>query len=186
LRRLRTARPPSKDRVRRTNFVQRRARRRRPLPRSRQVRRKFRGMWSSRNRPFGKRLVHRYHLRDRNAAPAALGKGAIKAAIKAAEAEVDAGGKGVEVKVTVIKDATCRPRNTPRRAPTRRRVGSLVRNCRLITNQSFCRASLWPNTRTAYLTPARRARQEPRRFRQRSQRRCRLQSKLESIRRLKA
>jgi hypothetical protein len=134
LRRLRTARPPSKDRVCKTNLGQRRARLWSALLRSRQVRLKFRGTWSSRNLPFGKRLVHRYPLRDRNAAPAALGKGAIKAA----EAEVDAGGKAVEgevVVVTVIKDATCRPRNTPRRAPTRRRVGSLVRNCRLITNR---------------------------------------------------
>jgi hypothetical protein len=96
-------------------------------------------MWSSRNLPFGKRLVHRYPLRDRNAAQAAL----VKGAIKAAEAEVDAGGKAVEVKAraTVIKDATCRPRNTPRRAPIRRREGRLVKNCRLITNPSFCRAS---------------------------------------------
>jgi hypothetical protein len=84
-------------------------------------------------------------LHDRNAGQAALDKGVT---IKAAEeAEADAGVKAAEVKArdTVIKDAICRPRNTLRRVRIRRRVGSrvgsLVRNCRPTTSQSFCRAS---------------------------------------------
>ena len=144
LRCLRTAEPPSRERGRKINLGHRKARRWSTLLRSRQVRPKFRGMWSSRDLPFAKRLVRRHRLRDRNAGRAALDKGVT---IKAAEAEADAGGKAVEVKakVTVIKDAIFHPRNTPRRARIRRRVASrvdsLLRNCRPTTSQSFCRAS---------------------------------------------
>jgi Ribonuclease G/E len=109
-------------------------------PRSRQVRLKFRGTWSSPRLPLAKRLVRRCPLHDRNAGQAALDKGVT---IRAAEAEADAGGKAGEVKAraTVIKDAICRPRNTLRRVRIRRRVASLVRNCRPTTSQSSCRAS---------------------------------------------
>ena len=98
-------------------------------------------MWSSRDLPFAKRLVRRCPLHDRNAGQAVLDKGVT---IKAAEeAEADAGDRAAEVKAraTVIKDAICRPRNTLRRVRIRRRVGSLVRNCRPTTSQSFCRVS---------------------------------------------